>query len=250
MSQRFAVVHEAEADFLTATELADRELVEAINDWLDAEQLVYQRTWIGETPAGHRLTWKAIPQLAREAGIRAHGHFGGEPGLPDAAAARRAILFLLEAIPDLNAIVLIRDQDDEAERREGLEQAQTHDHSGMVIVIGVAVVEREAWVVSGFNPLDDEETARLQGERTSLGFNPCERSHELSACKDDTAKRSPKRVLHILSGGDHDRQRRCWRETPLTGLRTRGGENGLAAYLNEVRERLAPLIGHVPGSGD
>ena len=36
MSQRFAVVHEAEADFHTATELADRVLMEAI-DWLDAQ---------------------------------------------------------------------------------------------------------------------------------------------------------------------------------------------------------------------
>src|SRR5262245_13872100 len=102
MSQRFAVVHEADADFQTATELADRELVDAIDDWLDEDQLVYQRAWIGEMPSGQRLTWKGIKQLVQEAGIRAHGHFGGEPGLPDAAAARRAILFLLEVLPDLN----------------------------------------------------------------------------------------------------------------------------------------------------
>jgi hypothetical protein len=38
MSLRFAVVHEAEAEFHTATELADRVLVEAI-DWLDEEML-------------------------------------------------------------------------------------------------------------------------------------------------------------------------------------------------------------------
>lgn len=35
MSQHFFVVHEAPADFLTATELADRVLMEAIN-WLDS----------------------------------------------------------------------------------------------------------------------------------------------------------------------------------------------------------------------
>ena len=94
MSIRFAVVHEASADFQTATELADRVLVEAI-EWLDEELLATQREWLAETAVGERFTWKGIKQLARDAGIRIHGHFDGKPGLPDAAAARRAILFLL-----------------------------------------------------------------------------------------------------------------------------------------------------------
>src|SRR5262245_35085710 len=111
MSLRFAVVHEAEADFQTATELGDRVLLEAI-EWLDEEQLVYQREWLAHTSEGKRLAWKGMKQLAREAGIRAHGHFDGEPIMADAAAARRAILFLRDRIPDLKGIVLIRDQDD------------------------------------------------------------------------------------------------------------------------------------------
>src|SRR4051812_13069082 len=118
MSQRFAVVHEAEADFQIATELADRVLVEAI-EWLDEEILPGQREWVAQDAGGRRLTWKAIPHLAREAGIRAHGHFDGEPILIDAAAARRAILYLLWAVPDLKAVLLIRDQDDQPERRAG-----------------------------------------------------------------------------------------------------------------------------------
>jgi hypothetical protein len=244
MSLRFAVVHEAEADFRTATELADRVLLEAI-DWLDEDLLVGQRTWLAETAGGRRLTWKGIKRLARDAGIRAHGHFDGEPGLPDAAAARRAILLLLEVVPDLNAIVLIRDQDDEPERREGLEQARTQDHSGMVIVVGLAVVEREAWVISGFDPQGEAEEARLQAERAQLGYDPRTRSHDLTACKDDNATNSPKRVLRALCGDDWDRQRLCWCDIPLEVLRERGGGNGLTAYLREVRERLAPLIGHV-----
>jgi hypothetical protein len=240
MSQRFAVVHEAEADFQTATELADRVVVGAIDDWLDADQLVYQRTWLAEAPSGQRLAWKNIKQLARAAGVRSHGHFDGESALPDAAAARRAILFLLEVIPDLNAIVLIRDQDDEPERRGGLEQARNQDHGGVPIVVGLAIVERESWVVSGFDPQDDGETARVDAEKRRLGFDPRVRSHELTACKDDTATRSPKRVLRVLSGDDRERERRCWWESPLQVLRERGAANGLAAYLQEVRDRLAP----------
>ena len=45
MNRRFAVVYEAAADFQTATELADRVLVDSI-DWLEEDQVGYQRTWI------------------------------------------------------------------------------------------------------------------------------------------------------------------------------------------------------------
>jgi hypothetical protein len=245
MSKRFAVVHEAAADFVTATELADRVLCEAI-DWLDEDLLTHQRTWLGEVDRGDRLTWKGMRQLAQAAGIRVHGHFEGEPALPDAAAARRAILVLRRLCPDLDAILLIRDQDDEPERRGGLEQARSQDHGGITIVVGLAVVEREAWVISGFDPHDAAELARLEAERRHLGFDPRMRSHELTACKNDKAVHSPKRVLRQLAGADRNRERLCWTEAPLEILRQRGGQNGLAGYLAEVRNRLAPLIGHVP----
>lgn len=246
MSRRFAVVAEAPADHRTATELADRALIDAINDWLDEDQLPHQREWVVAW-SGEQLTWKRIRTLAEAAGIEAAGFFNGEPGLPDAQAARRALRLLRATVPDLEAVVLIRDQDDQEDRRDGLEQARREDHEGLVIVVGLAVVEREAWVISGFVPGDEDEQSRLDAERQRLGFHPHERSHELTACKDDTAPRSPKRVLRVLTGGDYDRERRCWAETPLDVLRARGTENGLVLYLAEVRTRLAPLIGHVAG---
>jgi hypothetical protein len=61
----------------------------------------------------------------------------------------------------------------------------------------------------------------------------------------DLAKLSPKRVLRQLAQNDRGRERRCWSEDSLTVLRQRGDDNGLAAYLQEVRDLLAPLIGHV-----
>jgi hypothetical protein len=244
MSLRFAVVHEALADFETATELADRVLCDSI-DWLDEEILVYQRTWLGESSGGERLTWKAIKQLALDAEITVAGHFDDGPALPDAAAARRAVLFLEREFPDLDAIVLIRDQDDQPQRRGGLEQARSQDHGGVEIVVGLAVVERECWVISGFDPRNEDEKLQLEAERRSLGFDPRLRSHELTACKSDSAVHSPKRVLRALSRDDRDRERHCWRESSLEVLRERGSENGLADYLHEVRHRLAPLIGHL-----
>jgi hypothetical protein len=244
MTLRFAVVHEAEADFDTATELADRELIDAIS-WLDEDLMGNQRGWVGHSEAGDRLTWKQLKRLALEAGVTPMGHFGGEPAFPDARAARRAIAYLLKELPELSAILLIRDQDDQPDRRDGLNQARREDHSGVPVVVGLAIVEREAWVISGFDPVDEPERTRHSAERDALGYDPCTRSHELTACKNDSAKRSPKRVLGVLCGNDRDRERRCWTEAPLELLRERGSGNGLALYLQEVRDLLAPLIGHV-----
>jgi hypothetical protein len=96
MTVRFAVVHEAHKDFQTATELADRVLVDAI-DWLDEDQLASQRMWMRETTVGQHLTWKNIKHLARDAGIRVHGHFDGQPGLPDAAQPGEPSFFYCES---------------------------------------------------------------------------------------------------------------------------------------------------------
>ena len=109
-------------------------------------------------------------------------------------------------------------------------------------MIGVAVCERESWVICGFEPRGDDEAQRLATERGKLGFSPCDQSHELSACKDDTALRSPKRVLADLTARNGRREQDCWRVTKLEVLRSRGGGNGLAPYLEEVRTRLVPII--------
>jgi hypothetical protein len=66
---------------------------------------------------------------------------------------------------------------------------------------------------------------------------------KFAACKDDDATRSPKRVLRALCDGDTDRERQCWRETKLATLRDRGAENGMALFLDEVRNKIARLIG-------
>jgi hypothetical protein len=243
VSLQFAVVHEAPADFQTATELADRVLVEAF-DWLDEDQLEYQRTWLREADAAP-LTWKQVKQSTRAIGIDAIGFFDGAPAEPDARAARRALLYLRYVLPDLAGVLLIRDQDDQPERRAGLEQARRQETGRLSIVIGLAIVERESWVISGFDPQDEVEESRLDGERKTLGFDPRLRSHELTACKHNNAQRSPKRVLRELCVGDTDRERQCWRETALATLRERGAQNGLGTFLDEARTELAALIGHI-----
>jgi len=118
MSQRFVVVYEARADFVTASEPADRVFLAEI-DWLDETLLDSQRQWVGQDQPGELLTWTSIPRRAQELGIKVHGHFNGEPGFADARAARRALAYVLRRHEGEapGAILLIRDMDDQGERR-------------------------------------------------------------------------------------------------------------------------------------
>ena len=169
---RLVVISEALADFTIATELADRVFVAEIG-WLEEELLESQRQWVGEDTPGNHLTWTSVARRARSLGIRAQGHFHGEPGLADARAARRAIRYVLRRFETVDAILLIRDMDDQKERRQGLEQARREHASGERIVIGLANSERECWVISGFMPASESEVQLLDEERRKLGGDPC-----------------------------------------------------------------------------
>jgi hypothetical protein len=233
-----AVVFEALPDFTTATELADRVFSQV--EWLDG-QLEHFRQWVSEV-GGRRLTWTGVRRLAAEIGIEVSGFFEGKPGLPDAQMARRALLYLRSVLPDLAGILLIRDQDDQPQRRAGLKQACDDAPNAPPIVIGLAIPEREAWVLAGFVPLTEHERERLATERQTLGFDPCAQSHRLTDGKNDQGSRSPKRVLHALTAGDLERQRACWLAPRLEELCQRGQQNGLAAFVDEVRERFIGVV--------
>lgn len=240
MTKQFAVVYEAAADFQTATEIADRVLVDEVT-WLDESLLDSQRQWLSTDEENGPLTWKSIPERARKAGIAARGHFAGEPGMADAAAARRALRYVRYAVARAVAVVLVRDVDNQPERVRGLEQARSAEGASMPIVIGAADPKREAWVICGFEPKGDAETRLLIQERQTLGFDPRTNSHQLTA-SGDRDKRSAKRVLGMLTCADLERERKCWRSASLAALRERGLENGLACFLEDVRTRLVPLI--------
>ena len=245
MTLQFAVVYEAPGDFQIATELADRVLCESI-DWLEREHLDQQREWIDQNPDGRPLTWSGMKKLAYEAGIEAQGHFGGQPGAADASAARRALNYLRKIMPRLDGIVLVRDQDDQPERNKGLNQAREAHHGTLAIVIGLAIPEREAWVLCGFEPANEAERKCLADERQQLGHDPRLGSERLTACKNNSALRSAKRVLNVFTGSNTEREQECWRNAPLQDLSERGQKNGLASYLNDVKTVLAPLIGYLP----
>jgi hypothetical protein len=245
MTLAFVTVCEAEADFRTASGLADRVLCEAA-EWVSEDVLDAYRRWRGLDDAHPYLLWTQAARLAREAGFRVHGHFDGAPGQPDAQAARRA-LWLIETRKDqLDGVLLIRDDDRQTARRRGLEQAREETSLICPIVIGLAHLKRECWALVGFEPTTADEHARLSGMKQELSFDPRIEPERLTA-KGHEDERSAKRVLRVLTNDDPEREADCWHTVPLALLRTRGQATGLAEYLEDVRRQLAPLFtGHAP----
>ncbi|MHB1558637.1 MAG: hypothetical protein ACYC61_14360 [Isosphaeraceae bacterium] len=237
----FVVVCEAKADFVISTELADRVFCDRI-DWIEAEMIDAFRQYEGRDQDQHFLTWDSdVPRLSQEMGIRIRGFIGNRPADFDARQAQRALRIIAAKWPEVAGILLIRDDDGLTNRRRGLEQARNESSLSQRVVIGLAHTKRECWVLAGFEPTDDEESARLANVRQQLGFDPRLLAHQLTA-KHDYDKKSAKGVLHDLVRGDHDREATCWCTTDLTVLKDRGRETGLTQFLEEVETRLVPVL--------
>ena len=244
MTRSLAIVCEARADRETACGLADRVLCAEV-DWIDEETLDDYRQWRGFLGVDPHLLWKQVHHLAREKGIRAHGHFGGEPGALDAKAGRLALLLLRGSPDPPDAVMLVRDDDRQTERRRGLDQARDYARERLQalgpVVIGLAHPKRGCWVLAGFDPRDDGERSRVEVLRQELGFHPGHEAERLTAIHDHDLK-SARRVLGELTGHDPERRAACRAVTALGVLEARGRRTGLADYLGEVRGLLVPLF--------
>lgn len=235
-----AVVCEAAADRRVSTGLADRILCRDV-PWIDPESLDAHRRWQGLDENSSHCEWRAIRGAANERGLKAHGHFQGEPGALDARAARLALLLLATGARRPDAAVLLRDSDGHGERRTGLQQARDVQEWPFPIAIGVAHPKRECWVLAGFEPQNEAERRSLAEIERELEFDPRLRAHTLRARPGES--RNAKRVLEQLVGRDPDREEACWMLCDLEVLRSRGAETGLVDYLNEIRERIVPVFG-------
>jgi hypothetical protein len=106
----------------------------------------------------------------------------------------------------------------------------------------VASPEREAWVLAGFDPKTPDEEKYLKDLMEKLSFHPVLEAHRLSV-----GDRDSKLVLKELTSGDREREQECL-DAPLSVLHERGERTGLRDYLQEVRQRLVPLLsGRAPG---
>jgi hypothetical protein len=149
----------------------------------------------------------------------------------------------VDEVDKIVGVVLVWDMDGQASDRQlGLEQARTEAQRlvPFQIILGRPDRMREAWVLAGFDPQSQDERARFDNERQQLGFDPSIHAHLLTAA-DELAKRSAKRVLAMLTGGEWEREEQCWTQAALATLCERGAGSGLADFLDEVAERLVPL---------
>ena len=167
------VIVESNADAQTAIKLAERVLVEKV-DWLEHELLSNFFQWSGLDVGTEYSCWKNIKNImhcARESGLTIPKYLGhGKSGVlkADGAAAMKILNFirLLQRKNNrpIKVVLLIRDLDNQPERREGIEQARAEhiDRQPKVeIIIGAADRMREAWVLNGFIASNQEEVKKI-----------------------------------------------------------------------------------------
>lgn len=241
----FIVVAENEADARMVCALADRVLLEESPEWLDETVLPHIREWTG-FESGYACTrWTVIHDLYKTHRLpRYRGHIDGNPQGVDTAITRKAIRLALKLKPQrkILALVLSRDLDSQHERRGGMQQAAAEVEGKLVVAIAAQYPKREAWILNGFLGNSEQEEQRLADIRQRLYFDPCEEAHRLrySSNTSDPA-RDPKKIIEELEI-DFEREQRCWTEVRLDILRTRGENTYLRHYLDEVKEKLLPLL--------
>ena len=243
---KIAMVYEAPADAELGCCIADRVIVSCIA-WLrdDPDLLAFQREWVLDHK-GLPFRWGRVDDLARDINFPIRGRFGDEKDYPDFKAAVRALRTIQYLFDDIDAVVLIRDTDDQPDRMNGLNQAKNRFDAkplGFRVLVGAAKTKRECWVLAGFIPNDEIERDLIRDAREQLGFDPTTSSHKLTAKNNENEdKKSARRVLRQLTRGDSLREEECWTQTPLELLKSKGKANGLAEYLTQVEEVLVPMI--------
>jgi len=243
---RLLLIVEAQADADAASILADRFFIEGDADWIDAETLPNLRQWTGIDPLTPHTRWMRLGALAAQHGVRTHGRGLGADG----AAARKALLLVIQAQAidnDIEGVVLVRDMDNQPERRTSMEcaLAELADNLAFQVAIAAPDPKREAWVLHGYEPQNDKEESLLTEARQRLGFDPITNPQRLRGDRRrgaDQEDRDMKRVVERLTEGDYDRECLCLTSTPMALLKDRGQGTGLADYLGEVETRLLPLL--------
>jgi hypothetical protein len=251
----FVVIVESGADARTATKLAERVLKEKF-DWLDDDILQHCFQWNGLEEGTEFSCWRDIIKIIDDAKSqikykpsRFIGHSKGVPLKADGAASIKVLNLVrfLQRIRQIKAVIFIRDLDNQPERKEGIKQARSEHINKtpkLEIIIGAADPKREAWVLNGFIPSNQQEEQILEEIKNKLSFDPCIESHRLRA----TSEKEPERIRNVkvvveqLTGNDMEREKLCWEKTKLKHLRERGVHTGLTDYICEVEERLAAII--------
>lgn len=213
MTDRLLIAAESSPDAALVRDLGDRVLsgaVEWTRDNLDA-----CRAWAGIDGQDY-VDLHRIKVLAKAKKVKAHGRFGDEAGQPDSVMARKLFLLADLESPKPSMVVVVRDADNQADRRLGFEQAAKDRDWPFKAVLALATPEIEAWLLAGL--FGD---ARYQHEatkcRSELGFDPLQRPEKLSSTSGN--QRDTKSVLDRIEP-NRDVARSLLVECPLEALRS------------------------------
>ena len=173
--RKWASVAEHETDHKVVRALVDRCAEEAV-PWT-RDQLDYLRVWSSgfrwtdaNSLDGAAFRWggtqSRVPNTVR------FGRFDGNLRDHDAYATRKLLVALASASVEL--VVLLRDRDGVEEREPSIRTAVQdfrEKFGGQIqVCIGIADLELESWVLTGFVAQTDDEQRRLRAEAQTLHF--------------------------------------------------------------------------------
>ena len=266
MSYSLLVVCEAPDDFALASRLIDRTIEAVPPEWGRGESLDIVREYFGidtlvAEPAEPFIRWKNLEVVAAHAVGAESGkvrrlqlnidQFGEAfPAHEDAQAFLKFVRAIQTStrVRQPDAFVLLRDTD--SKERTELRNLNSHPHfKKFPAVVGVPDPETECWLLAGFpHEATEQELKHITEVQQQIdGVHPCRDTHKLRAANEGN-DRHPKAVLTRLTNDDPVRLAQCL-EAPFAMLRSHGGENGLAAFLDALRNRLITGL-YGGGSGE
>jgi len=210
-------------------------------DWVADSGLENVREWtaFGDQPW---LAIRRVRDLFRERcrgsffGMR--GSFGREQGAEDTVSMRKLFLVVQEtAAPDI--LIVARDVDG-TDRREGFDRARRSGGWSFDIVGALAQPEAEAWLICTWAPHDELGQRCLAELRQELGFDPVAESHRLTSTSPSRKDAKDIRGRFDAVGPD---TASVFEASDVATQRQRGAQNGLASYLRELDQKVAPRLG-------
>lgn len=210
-------------------------------DWIEQETVGHFRRW-QEFDGREWFPLAQVPAAARGSlgrGFQLHGRFRGEIGAEDSHLCRYLFVWLRESGVHIDIVVVARDVDGTA-RRTGFCQAVAERSWPFAIVGAFAQPEAEAWFLCTWKAESDREQAAHDALRQRIGFDPVQRSHELTSTSE--SKRDAKQVLAALTEGGRKREQR-FAEVDLETMRRCGATNGLTSFVDELQVALEQHAG-------
>lgn len=245
----FVIVVEAEADARHVCSLANRIFQEGAPQQIDENSMPNLPNWSGLEPGTSFTKWTEIKEMALRYKMPRFRRRTSEPQGSYYAQSQKVIWLVnrLRTARIIDALILACDLDNEHDqRRISLKQTKDEAREHLIVVLATPNPKREAWVLNGFVCAGRREEQKLESLRRELGFDPCLEAHRLRyASRTSRTERDPKRIVKHLTNENWEREQQCWDQTELSILREQGTKTYLKEFLDEVKDRLLPLIaGH------